>query len=393
MNIAVFIKSTPFHKNFGGLETFNKVLCEGLVTRGHHVTVFSPQKDVTQTTLIDHGIDYVFIPCVIKNIFSEIDKNSWFNKSFQTFKTYHAKNKFDIVLGQSSGALGIIHHKNELGIKIISISHGSILSEYKTAIKQLKNVRDFVKLGLNTQYVLRTYFGSQRDFIRKSNKIIAVSSAVKESVLSETFVNDSKVEVIFNGVDESTFSKYKHQAPEKTSIIYVGRVIRSKGIFNLIDALKGTDFDDVLLNIVGTGEDLGEVKNLVYKYKLENRVKFYGQLPPADVVPALFKNDIFVLPSLRIEGFPMTLVEAMFAGLPIVASNIGGISDAVLQNETGYLVAPGDIEALAHNLQLLIKNKDLREKFGYNAKARANREFTLGKMLDKYERVIKEVLL
>lgn len=392
MNIAVFIKSTTFHKNYGGLETLNKILCEGLVSRGHNVYVFSPKKDVKELEQSENGVKYVFVPCVVKNIFANVDNNSWLNKSYEIFKIFHEKTKFDIVIGQSSGALGIINHKNTLGVKVISISHGSILSEYKTAIKHIKSLNDLLKLGLNTQYVLRTYFGSQRDFIRKSNKVIAVSNAVKESVLNETFVNDSKVEVIFNGINERGFAQYKPIPHEKTSILYVGRVIRSKGIYDLIDVISAPDYKNVLFNIVGSGDDLDAIRSLVQQANLSDRVKFHGQLSPTDVIPELFKNDIFVLPTLRVEGFPMTLVEAMFAGLPIVASDIGGISDAVVNNETGFLIAPGDKKALSTQLLTLIKDKELRDKFGYNAKVRAEREFTLKTMLDKYEKAIKEVL-
>jgi len=395
VRIAVFIKSTPFHKNFGGLETQNKVLCEGLVKRGHDVVVFSPQKDVAKSSQKQEGVSYYFVPCVYRlGFFSSRDPNNWFNKSFAAFKELHEKEPFDLVVSQSSAGIGVIQKKNDLNIKAVSICHGTILGELKTRLQNIRSLKSALKLPLDTLFVLRVYFGRQREFIRHSNKVIAVSSAVKKAVIAETFVPENKITVIHNALDESKFARFeKAEATDSNVIIiYVGRVVKSKGLFKLVEVLADSIFNDTALHIVGDGEDMASLKNKIKTLGIENRVLFLGRVPHDDVISKLFASDIFVLPSMRVEGFPMTLVEAMFAGLPIVASDIGGISDAVVNKKNGFLVPPGNADVLHTKLMLLVGDPVLQEVFGENGRLMAHEQFSLASMLDKYEKVFGEVL-
>ena len=89
----------------------------------------------------------------------------------------------------------------------------------------------------------------------------------------------------------------------------------------------------------------------------------------------------------------MVLPEAMFAGLPIVASNIGGVSDAVIDNETGFLVRSGDIQGLRAKILELIASSDLRKKMGENGRKKAYEKFSQDAMVAKYEKVMEGVLL
>ena len=91
----------------------NLVLCEGLVSRGHSVTVFSPKLDVMKESESANGVEYVFVDCSFRSLggFAFWDKNNWVNKSVARFEAINKKKKFDVVLGQSSAALGIIRKK------------------------------------------------------------------------------------------------------------------------------------------------------------------------------------------------------------------------------------------------------------------------------------------
>ncbi|MFC1722067.1 glycosyltransferase, partial [Patescibacteria group bacterium] len=97
-------------------------------------------------------------------------------------------------------------------------------------------------------------------------------------------------------------------------------------------------------------------------------------------------------PTGRLEGFPMVLVEALFSGLPIVAFDQGGVSDAVLNNETGFLIKERNINIFSEKTKLLLEDKDIKNRFSRNARKFAEDNFTLDTMLDKYESVINKVL-
>jgi glycosyltransferase involved in cell wall biosynthesis len=101
--------------------------------------------------------------------------------------------------------------------------------------------------------------------------------------------------------------------------------------------------------------------------------------------------DIFVLPSLK-EGFPYVILEAMAAGLPIVATCVGGVPEAVVEGKGGFLVEPGDAESLARKIAILVESGDLRRSMGEFNRARVREEFSIERMISQTRRVYDEVL-
>lgn len=398
MNIAVFIKSTTLHSGYGGLETQNKVLCEGLVKRGHNVYVFSPKKELKEEKIEDNGVNYIFVDCVFKmgkffGFFGESDPKNWVNRSYAEFKKINDTKKFDVVLAQSSSGVGIIKKKDEHSIPVVSISHGSVLGEYTTYIKEVNflSPKNWYRIISNTGYVLKNFFHRQRDFVHGSEKVIAVSNYVRQALIDETFVQDEKVVVIHNGVDPEVVTKAKHNN-DKLKLVYVGRLEKSKGLQILFEALISPKMEDAMLDIIGGGVYKESLSALVKKLGIQHRVNFLGKVPHEKVMHMLSEADVFVLPTLRVEGFPMVLVEAMLAELPLVASDIGGNSDAVLDGETGYLVSCGDSDQLVSALSRFNDDYSLVKTLGQNACKKAQAEFTVDVMIDKYLNVLNEVI-
>jgi glycosyltransferase involved in cell wall biosynthesis len=393
MKIAVFIKSTTFHKGHGGLEIQNKTICEEFVKRGHLITVFSLRKELDYENKEENGVSYVFINASYTyRLLSSFGSNSWYNKSLEVFTKYHEKEKFDLVLSQSSSAESIIEKKNELEVKVVSISHGTAASEYITFVKNMSGLKDLFWLMRNTQYFIRQYFGKQRRFINHSNKVIAVSNYVKNALIEETFVSEDKVVVIHNGIDPSNYEDSERSEIDKNriGIYFIGRVEKSKGIFAILDIVKGVDLK-YSLHVIGDGPDLESAKRKASLLGISDNVIFHGRYLHNEFIK-LFKPDIFVFPTKRIEGFPMVLVESMFAGMPVVAFNMGGVFDAVEDGKTGYLVKGGDNKEFRKKLLDLMKDPSLRTLFGKNAKEKAENQFRLDKMIDTYESIFREVL-
>jgi len=401
MKIAVFTKKTTFHKGYGGLETQNKVLCEGLTGRGHSVTVFSPKWDLDLDEANEKRIKYIFVDCVYRmgpvfGFFGTMQKKNWINRSFEEFSKLHEKGKFDLVLAQSSAGLGVIKRKRELGVKVISISHGSITGEYKTFLSSMELPRDLLLLIKNTGFAAKNFFRRQREFVHGSDKIIAVSNFVKESIIDETFVMDRKIEVIHNGVDPESFFEQDKKISRGNKILYVGQIIKSKGMLDLMKMfISSTEFSNLKIDLVGAGELLGMLQSRsIHDPKLKDSVNFLGKVPYDELVDKYYKNKeygLFVLPTKRYEGFPMVLVEAMFSALPIVAYDKGGVRDAIEDGENGFLVKQDDINGFKAKVLQVVEDEDLRKKMSNNALKTAYEKYTLSSMLDKYEKVIREV--
>jgi len=144
-----------------------------------------------------------------------------------------------------------------------------------------------------------------------------------------------------------------------------------------------------VLLLVGDGELRSQMEHFVSNSGLEHSTIFTGERK--DVPEILAASDIFVLSSHK-EGLPYTIIEAMIAGLPVVATRVGGIPELVEDNVTGFLVPPGGPKTLAKALQNLLDNSDLRHEMGRAGREKALREFNLDDMLRKTRQVYDQVL-
>jgi glycosyltransferase involved in cell wall biosynthesis len=393
MQIAVFIKRTTLHPTFGGLETQNKLLCEGLVSRGHTVTIFSPKLGANLNTADENGVKYIFIDCSFRSLagFGALDKNNWHNRSIDEFNKIHSTSPFDLVLGQSSAALGIIAKKEELAIPVVSISHGTILGEYKTRLQSLDTFKDLIRMIPDTGYLLLNFFKRQRQFVLHSNKIIAVSNIVKRKLIDETFVPASKITVVYNGIDSSKVS-YDETVSDsgRVNFIYVGLIHPSKGLRDLVKAI--CKVDNAYLTIVGKGPYEKDLGKLISKLGVSDRISLAGPIPYETLLRTYKDYDVFVLPTRRMEGFPMTTVEAMFAGLPSLVSDMGGTPEAIENEVSGFVFESGNIRQLQDRITYFVNNPASIVSMGNAARKRAMSMYTLEKMVDEYEKVMQEVI-
>ena len=397
MRIAVFVKSTTFHTGYGGLETQNKLLCEGLVKKGHDISVFSPQRELKFETKYDNGVKYHFLPSIYK-LTSFKNKQNWVYKSVEAFKKHYLDNPFNLVVSQSSAGLGVIKNKAEFNVPIISISHGTIIGEFRTNIQVAKGIKGYLHLLKDAIFVLRVFFGRQRQFIHGSNKIVAVSSVVKEALINETFVSEEKIIVINNGIDPALFKNDSFQnSPDfsyNPTILYVGQITRSKGLDTVLKLALEPEFSNIEFNIIGGGDYLEELKSLSEKENITSRFKIHGKKPYAELITYLnqLQNAVFVFPTKRYEGFPMVLVESLFLGFPVVAYDVGGVKDAVINGETGALIPSEEYGTFKEAVLKIAKDVQTYKTYSENSRKYAYNNLTSEKMIERYEQVFKEVL-
>jgi len=220
---------------------------------------------------------------------------------------------------------------------------------------------------------------------RLADRMIAVSENVKEYLVKKEWVPEGKIVVIQNALDIEWFEKtiddegeipFKFKSSGEIVIGSVGRLSEEKGYENLIRAFKWILDDGIKARLVLVGE--GKLKealiNLSYELGLNERVYFAGLR--RDVPNLLKMMDIFVLPS-KWEGLPIALLEAMYVGLPIIASRVGGIPEVVEDGREGFLINPGDAEELKKALnKLILMDKPLRKKMGERGEEKVLRKFS-----------------
>jgi glycosyltransferase involved in cell wall biosynthesis len=234
----------------------------------------------------------------------------------------------------------------------------------------------------------------------KTNRMIAVSRAVKDYIVSRDGIGPSKVEVIYNGIDirHFTSSLTKTTAREKIGVPAdcfligtVGRISEEKGHIYLIDALRRAKdiVPDLRLIIVGSGPLELHLKKVVSDQDLDRSVLFAGFR--RDVPDILKAMDVFAFPSLR-EGFPVALLEAMASCLPVVATPVGGIAEIIADGINGLLVQPRDDNSLAKAIITLYQNPALREALGLKARETVIEKFNAVTMVKNLDSVYRSVL-
>jgi glycosyltransferase involved in cell wall biosynthesis len=192
------------------------------------------------------------------------------------------------------------------------------------------------------------------------------------------------VEVIYNGVED--FQVERRPAPDGPVIGTIARHVGHKGLDVLLRAAP--DVPGARFKLVGDGPDRAELEALAAELGVADRVEFAGW--SEDARRDLGGFDVFVLPS-RYEGLPLALVDSMLAGLPVVATRVGSIPEAISDGEQGLLVPPEDPVALAAALRRLMDDQALRQRLGSAARSEAVARFTAEAMARNYERLYERV--
>jgi glycosyltransferase involved in cell wall biosynthesis len=187
--------------------------------------------------------------------------------------------------------------------------------------------------------------------------------------------------------------KYGLNEDEKI-ILYLGRIHKIKGIDILIKAFKEVidTLDCVKLVLVGPDDGyLNEIKDLIKKLGLEKNIIITGALFGKEKFMAYVDADIFVLPS-RYEIFPVSVLEAFSCGIPVIASNVGGLRGLILDGETGLLFESENIEQLANNILSLINDKEKNRIISINGKQFINDNLSIERVTEVLENCYKEII-
>ncbi|NLZ28640.1 MAG: glycosyltransferase family 4 protein [Firmicutes bacterium] len=235
-------------------------------------------------------------------------------------------------------------------------------------------------------------------------RYITVSKALAGYLLKNTTIDEEKIEVIHNGINTAPFEQaLQTNMPaartcldfiKKEGTVLVGTVARlapQKGIRHLIQAaaiLSGRH-PHLRFVIIGDGPMRGYLENLVQRLEMQGKVFFTGQME--DVPSLMAMLDIFVLPSCS-EGLSLTVMEALAALRPVVASHTGGVPEIISHDRTGKLVRPGDSHALARAIEELISDPDTAGRMAARGQARVKALFSREEMFRRTGRLYRKFM-
>ena len=389
----------------GGSETYLFALKELLEGKEHKIIPFSMKDDKNFNTeyekyFIDN-IDYSNM-----NFFQKLKGASKIIYNFQA-KRYIRKlirdEKPDIAhlhIFQHQISPSILGEIKRAGIPIVYTVHDlkCICLNYKMlnngvvceACKERRYYKCFFnKCVKNSRFkslinVIEGYFHKINKSYDNIDKYITPSKFYKQKLI-EFGINENKIEYIPNFVDIKNFEFSKKR---EEYFIYLGRLSEEKGIKTLLDSMK--EVKKAKLKIIGTGALINELKNYKEDNKLNN-VEFLGFKTGEELKYIIAKSMFVVIPSEWYENCPMSVIEAMSMGKPIIGADIGGIPE-LINKKCGLIFKTGDSKDLARKINLLLNSEDLIDKFSINARKEVEEKYSSKSHLKKIEAVYSELL-
>lgn len=268
-------------------------------------------------------------------------------------------------------------HSHEFTMNVYAALAGKLLGIPVVATVHGKNYYPSVPRRVYAMRLLR----------RLGATVVAVSSDLRDFLEKDLGLREARV--IPNGIDipsyrnaDRTEARRALGFGEQEKVIgAIGNLYPVKGHATLLEALARLDNPHAHVVIAGRGEEEGRLRQLTEDLSLQERVHLLGFRE--DVPRLLSAFDIYTLPSFS-EGQSLALMEAMAAGLPIVASRVGGNPELLRENETGLLFEAGDAEDLASKLNVFLEKPETGKRMGVAAFERAAKEFSLDAMMERY---------
>jgi glycosyltransferase involved in cell wall biosynthesis len=240
--------------------------------------------------------------------------------------------------------------------------------------------RNIQSLKSQVLKVLRTWW------IRKSDNIIVPSKYLARWLLS-LGVPKNKINIIYNASPAiNNFGTIEIPLATEVKIVTVTRLVPWKRVDSLIEVM--VQLGEAGLVVIGDGPERSKLEKLSEKLGVTDRIYFAGQKEKAEVLSLMSACDIFVLNSTY-EGFPHVLLEAMFLQLPVVATAVGGVPEAIENGKTGMLIST-KAQSLKNALQLLIKDQGFRHELAVAGYLKVRENFGIERMVSKTEAVLSD---
>lgn len=401
----------PPHQNSVGISVYE---LSRKLAQTHEVTVIASHRPGSHEPPLDDGVHYHYL---------SLQLDLWFYRQNQRFARVFRRGEVDF----SSAyyyfpyALRAARLLSPGQFDIIQLIN---LSQFVPVIRTF-NPRSKIILNMRCEWLSQLPRDMVAKRIGKADRIIGCSRHITGRVKERFPDQASKCQTVYNGVDLKEFAfapvTERSGAQGARTVLFVGRVSPEKGIHVLIDALPEivAKVPDLQVKIVGSQQQLpldflvglsdeDWVADLKAFYPddsptayisilrkklaasgLSDRVEFIEQLPYAEVHHQMRQADVLVNPSLS-DAFPRAPIEAMATGLPVVAARVGGVVESVVDQQTGFLVAPASSEELAAAVSRLLTDDELREKMGVAARAHIVENFSWQSIAEDLEHEYRE---
>ena len=237
----------------------------------------------------------------------------------------------------------------------------------------------------------RFVLGCERQAANYTDRIITNADVIADDYLARGIGTPDQYTTVYSAVDLDAFADAdpaEDLPGERPRVVMIGRLADGKGHGVLLDAVESLDDVEGSVCLVGDGPLYDDLDAEITERGLGDRVFLTGFRD--DVPRVLAASDVLVLPSFR-EGTPRVITEAMASGLPVVATDIAGIPEQVVDGENGFLIEPSGVDTLASQIERLVDSKPLRQRLGAEGRRRVT-EFSTQKMLSEIDSIYADLL-
>lgn len=371
MHICYITAEYPI-RNFphGGVGTFTRSLGQKLVERGISVSVIRLARVSKPEIIDDNGVNVHLIPMAPKGMPLTFIWNAF--RIGKALKKIHATIPLSVV---ETPELGLAFLNKISGVKYVIRMHGG---------------HHFFAKAENRRLEWRKAWQEKHSFA-KADAIVAVSNYVAETTRQLLNLGDTAIKVIYNPVDTKRFYEADNTKIEKHTLFFAGAIIEKKGIRQLVQALDFLvdDYPNIKLRVAGRDADIPGT-NQPYRPVLDDaiskkarpHIEFLGAVPNFEIPNYIEKSQICCYPS-HMEAMPLAWLEVLAMGKVFLGSNTGPGPEAVIENQTGYLVNPHDPEAIAASIRNIFENYDQALLYARQARKRILAHFDVDFLVEE----------
>ena len=367
----------------GGQERYVLNLSRYMVKKGHEVDIITSNYPKSKNYEKFDGINITRLKYLARPLRNPIVPGFFFenNKNFKEYDIIQTHNEHSI------SAIAAARFKRKYNLPLVLTCHG-----------QLKFGNFFVNS------FEKFYSKNIGKILFDISDIIVVLSESDRQYVSSFDINFRKIAVIPNAIDSNelehiitdkcdleafSFDRDHEQNPK---VLFVGPVIKRKGVEHLIRAIpkviKDFKFKDILFIFTGVGDYLEEAKLLAIRLGIQKNTLFTGYISMECLTMFYKSSDLFVLPSFS-EGLPTSILEAMFFGLPVIATDIPGVRDHF--RDYALLVPPGDSESISIAISNILNNSHLSDRLSFDGKKLIKSKYLWDTVADEYEKIYKNL--
>lgn len=394
MNILYYCDEYPPARN-GGIGTVVKLVAEAMAQRGHCVYVAGKYWEGGESKTIEvingvtvirwHKGSYNTIGIRCCNFGHSVRNRQ--NKAQRIFCRTHqlverAIAKYHIDVVEVPDYIDDIMHYENLGVERLRFSKPMIIRVHGSV--------SFLCYYQNKEATFEKKIKQDREHFSRADAIYAVSEFSKNYV-KKYLCPEKEVEVIYNPIEDALFERTKADAVKTSTILFLGKIAKMKGVFSLIKAFNmvASTYPEVRLKLVGNGS-IGKVKQMVDP-RFASRVEFVGFIPHDRIFDEIDSASFCVLPSY-FETFSMAAIEVLARCKALIFTSKATGPELIEDGNSGLLVDPDNIEQLAEKMSLLLDDAALRDRMALNGYEMCRRRFSTKVIVPQMEQYYLEVI-